>query len=294
LRFFFFGDRPPSPIPTVSRGSAVAPPLLLWDHLEALVQRCRTHERCALFLDFDGTLAPIVEDPAAARMPPATHHTLTTLAQHPRYHVSVVSGRALADLRTRVGVSGLYLAGNHGLEIEGPGSQYVHPNGGRLRPRLDALCQVLQEDLRGIPAAWVEDKGLTLSVHFRRVPAADVPAVKACLLRRVAPGVEAGCLALRTGKAVLEVRPQVQWSKGEAVQWILERIRLGGLEASVLPLYIGDDDTDEDAFQVLASSGVGIVVGTERRGSAAHYAVESTEGVTRVLAALSTLPRPRS
>jgi trehalose-phosphatase len=99
---------------------------------------------------------------------------------------------------------------------------------------------------------------------------------------------------LRTGKAVLEVRPQVQWSKGEAVQWILERIRLRGLEASVLPLYIGDDDTDEDAFQVLASSGVGIVVGTERRGSAAHYAVESTEGVTRVLAALSTLPRPRS
>lgn len=146
-------------------------PLFLWNHLETLLQRCVVHDCCVLFLDYDGTLAPIVEDPAAAQMGPAMQHVLTALAQHPRYHLSIVSGRALADLRTRVGGKGLYLAGNHGLEIEGPGICYQHPEVWRLRPELDALAQAMKGDLEAIPGAWVEDKGLTLSVHFRRVPA---------------------------------------------------------------------------------------------------------------------------
>ena len=201
-------------------------PLLLWNHLETLIQRCIVHECCVLFLDYDGTLAPIVEDPAAAQMAPAMQHALTALAQHPRYRVGIVSGRALADLRTRVEGKGLYLAGNHGLEIEGPGISYQHPEAWWLRPELDALAQAMNSDLEAIPGAWVEDKGLTLSMHFRRVSAASVPEVKARLIKHVAPGIDAGLLALRTGKAVLEIRPRVEWSKGEAVSWILEQIRL--------------------------------------------------------------------
>jgi HAD superfamily hydrolase (TIGR01484 family) len=135
-------------------------PLLLWNHLETLLQRCIVHECCILFLDYDGTLAPIVEDPAAAQMGPAMQHVLTALAQHPRYRVGIVSGRALADLRTRVEGRGLYLAGNHGLEIEGPGISYEHPEVWRLRPELDALAQAMKGDLEAIPGAWVEDKGV--------------------------------------------------------------------------------------------------------------------------------------
>jgi trehalose 6-phosphate phosphatase len=268
------------------------PPLRLWNHLETLVQRCLAHECCVLFLDYDGTLTPIIEDPDSARLSPAMEHVLTALLQHPRYRVGIVSGRALADLRTRVPRTGLYLAGNHGLEIEGPGVSYEHPEVWRLRPELDALAQGMKGDLEAIPGAWVEDKGLTLSVHFRRVPVASVPEVKARLIRRAGPGVDAGRLALRTGKAVLEVRPRVQWTKGEAVRWLLEQIRLERPAASVLAFYLGDDDTDEDAFRVLASAGVGIVVGDDRHGSAARYYVESTDEVEQLLTVLSTLSWP--
>ena len=145
-------------------------PLLLWNHLETLIQRCGVHDCCVLFLDYDGTLAPIVDDPAAAQMAPAMQHVLTALAQHPRYRVAIISGRALADLRTRLGERGLYLAGNHGLEIEGPGIRFQHPEARQLRPELDTLVQAMTGDLEAIPGAWIEDKGLTLSVHFRRVP----------------------------------------------------------------------------------------------------------------------------
>jgi trehalose 6-phosphate phosphatase len=267
-------------------------PLFLWHHLKQLTQHCIGHDRCVLFLDYDGTLAPIVEDPAAARMALTTQDVLAALARHPRYRLAVVSGRALADLRTRLCGNGLMLAGNHGLEITGPGICFQHPEAWQQRPELDALVQAMTGDLDAIPGAWVEDKGLTVSVHFRRVPADRVPEVKAHVLKRVAPSIDAGRLALRTGKAVLEIRPRVQWTKGEAVSWILERIRGENPAASVLALYIGDDDTDEDAFRTLASTGVGIVVGPDRHGSAARFYVESTAEVERLLTVLSTLSWP--
>jgi trehalose 6-phosphate phosphatase len=156
----------------------------------------------------------------------------------------------------------------------------------------------MKDDLLAIPGAWVEDKGLTLSVHFRRVPAASAPEVKACLIKRaspgirVSPGINAGRLALRTGKAVLEIRPRIQWTEAEAVRWILEQVCIERPAASRLALYLGDDDTDEDAFRVLASAGVGIVVGNDRYGSAAHYYMESTQEVEQLLIVVNMLSWP--
>jgi trehalose 6-phosphate phosphatase len=265
-------------------------PLPLWQHLEPVLQRCRAHERCALFLDYDGTLTPIVEDPEAARLSPAVHHVLRTLVRHPRYWVAIVSGRSLADLRGRVAEEGLYLAGNHGLEIEGPSMRFDHPEGRRLSPHLKALRHALQRDLHEIAGAWVEDKGLSLSVHYRRVPEDLVPEVQERVRRRVAPAVEAGLCVLRSGKAVLEVRPHVPWHKGEAVRWILTQLRRQDPAAGVLPLYLGDDDTDEDAFRALGSEGIGIVVGRDRLHSTAPYylpAVEDTARFLRILSAIS-------
>jgi trehalose 6-phosphate phosphatase len=256
------------------------------------MQRCALYECCALFLDYDGTLAPIVEAPATAQMAPTMQQALTALVQHPRFRVGIVSGRALTDLRTRLCGRGIYLAGNHGLEISGPRMLFQHPAACRLRPELDILMQGMARDVEAIPGAWVEDKGLTLSVHFRRVPPARVPEVKAQVLKHAAPGLEAGRLLLRTGKAVLEIRPCVDWSKGEAVSWMLQQIRLANPGASVLALYLGDDDTDEDAFRVLVSTGVGIVVGRDRFESAAHFRVDSITEVERFLTILSTLSWP--
>jgi trehalose 6-phosphate phosphatase len=263
--------------------------LPLWTHLAAILQRCVTPERCALFLDYDGTLTPIVEDPDAARLSPTMQGVLHALTRHPRYRVALVSGRALADLRSRVDGGALCLAGNHGLEIEGPGLRYEHPEGRRRRHQLEALRQTLQRDLDSIPGAWVEDKGLTLSVHFRRVPKALAPKVQERVTQHASPAVEAGLFTLRTGKAVLEIRPHVPWDKGEAVRWLLQRWRRAQPSSTLLAIYIGDDDTDEDAFRVLGPDGVGIVVGRDRMRSTAHYYLESVEATARFLALLASL-----
>jgi trehalose-phosphatase len=245
-----------------------------------------------LLLDYDGTLTPIVNEPDAARLSPTMQQLLDMLAQRPCYRVAIVSGRALADLRTRVHGNRLYLAGNHGLEIEGPGIRYDHPAVQRLRPHMDAVAEAMRHDLREVPGAWVEDKGYTLSIHVRRVPAAVVPEVRARLFHHAGPAVDRGLLALRTGKAVLEVRPCVSWDKGEAVRWIVDRVRMEKPDASLGVICMGDDDTDEDAFSVLGPADVGIVVGSDRHHSAARYYVESVEDTERFLMILRELTWP--
>jgi trehalose 6-phosphate phosphatase len=257
-----------------------------------VLQRVVAHAWCALILDYDGTLAPLVADPATACLSPAMRQVLTAVVQHPHYRLAIVSGRALADLRAHVDGMAPYLAGNHGLEMVGPDRTYCHPLARCLRPRLVALAQILRHDVEEIPGAWVEDKGLTLSVHFRGVPARFVPLVRRRVLRRVRPALEARKLALRTGKAVVEVRPRVQWGKSEAVRWLVECMRLGMPAASGLTVYIGDDETDEDAFHALNMVGLGIVVGGNRLCSAAHYCVESVEQTMQFLALLSAVVWP--
>ncbi len=214
---------------------------------------------------------------------------LRALSAHPRYRLGIVSGRALADLQGLVAGDGFYLAGNHGLEIEGPEGRYVSPEAQARRPRIQTLAQALRRDLAGIPGVLIEDKGVTLSVHYRRVPTACVPKVQERVRVRAGPAVAAKMLTIRTGKAIVEVRPSVPWDKGEAVRWIVARLRQAEPTVSVLAIYLGDDETDEDAFRVLTSTGIGIVVGGDRHDSAAAYYVESVAEVERFLTRLREL-----
>jgi trehalose 6-phosphate phosphatase len=217
---------------------------------------------------------------------------LTALVHHPRYQVAMVSGRALADLQGRAEGLARYMAGNHGLQIAGPEIEYCHPDAVQLQPQLRTLAQDLQQALETIPGAWVEDKGLTLTVHMRAVPTAYVPLVQRRVLRCIRPALEAKALVLRTGKAVLEVRPAIQWDKGSALRWIVEHMCLSRSASHMCPVYIGDDETDEDAFQALGAAGLGILVGCDRLSSAAHYYVESVEQTMQFLAMLSGLTWP--
>jgi trehalose 6-phosphate phosphatase len=219
----------------------------------------------------------------------AVRQALTALGHHPHYRLAIVSGRSLADLQQRVAGQALYLAGNHGLEIVGPGVTYCHPEAERYRPQVQALVPELQQALDGIPGAWVENKGLTLTVHFRAVTTASVPLVHHHVYRLVRPALAAQGLVLKSGKAVLEIRPAVKWNKGAAVHWILAHMDRAAPRA--FPIYIGDDDTDEDAFQALHSSGLGIVVGF-RPQSTAQYFIESVEQTALLLAVLSSLTWP--
>lgn len=213
--------------------------------------------RLVLLLDFDGTLAPIAALPELAAMPGPTRRALERLMQMSGVEVAIVSGRALADVRERAAIPGIPYAGNHGMEIDGPGMHRIHPDAAAARPVLEIAAEELAGAISAIPGAFVEDKQLTLSVHFRLAPRDRVDELLATVHRVVdpLPGVH-----LTAGKEVLEVRPNVEWDKGKAVVFLLGQLRP---PPGAPVLYFGDDRTDEDAFRALRESsgaGEGILV----------------------------------
>jgi len=216
--------------------------------------------RMLVALDFDGTLAPIAQHPAAVELPPAARAALERLARRPDTDVAIVSGRALEDVRRRVDLPDLYYAGNHGIEIEGPGIQEVHRDAARAMPRIAACAEALRRALADDPGYVLEDKGLTLSVHYRlsRDPHARERILShVCALCDPTPG-----LRITEGKKVVEVRPDVPWDKGRATRFLLDALQ-AGLDTRIPALFIGDDRTDEDAFVALRDCGAGIVVADE-------------------------------
>ncbi len=252
-------------------------PLHLFDPLKDLEGRIRGGRRVLLFVDFDGTLVPIKDDPMACELAAEGRELLGRIAAHPNAAAAVVSGRDLTDLRPRVGVAGLAYAGNHGLEIEGPGFVFREPGAAALVGELAAIAADLTPALADVPGAWVQNKGLSASVHYRQTPPALVPRVREAVERAVAP--HRGRFVLRGGKMVLEVRPAVDWHKGRAVRWLWEKLAEG--DRNPVAIYLGDDATDEDAFKAIPD-GVTVMVGPSRQ-TAARYRLDGPQDVTRFL-----------
>lgn len=202
--------------------------------------------RLLLGLDFDGTLAPIVSDPASARMPEETRQIIEALAARPGTTVAVISGRSLEDLRSRVGPK-VILGGNHGLETLEHGILWRHPQAVRSETLLRKLCDQLRVRVRGIRGALLENKGLTASVHYRNVDDGDVPRLTESVGITLAPY---DCFSIRNGAKVIEIVPAVAWNKGSAMLHLLESMRKeSGPDIAVC--YIGDDTTDESVFEAL-------------------------------------------
>ena len=236
----------------------------------------------AVFLDYDGTLTPIVEDHTKALLDDAMRTAVTALAE--RCPVAVVSGRDLAMLRKLVAIDNLYYAGSHGFEIAGPKGQVTSMERGvEYLPLLDEAEQELRRKLAEIPGHSVERKRFSVAVHYRQVSRDQLEELKAIVdevLERH-PQLLGG-----RGKKVLEILPDLDWNKGEAVLWLLEQLQLD--RPDILPVYIGDDITDEHAFRVLAEGGLTIVVrGEDQRPTAADYAVADTDEVRGFLAWLT-------
>ena len=242
-----------------------------------------------VFLDFDGTLSPIVDDPAAAELPPATRTAVEQLMQ--ACPVVVVSGRDADDVRGRVGLDGLVYAGSHGFDVIWPDGRRTE----RGEEYLDALRRAtahLGEELAHIPGVEIEAKRFAVAVHYRRAPADCVDEVDACIARLA----EAEPTLRRSGgKRVFELRPDLDWDKGHTVLWLLEELGVDGTDW--VPVYLGDDLTDEDAFAALEryGSGLGLVVRGEsdERATAAHYAIEDVYEAAEVLQGLARLAAAR-
>jgi trehalose-phosphatase len=189
---------------------------------------------------------------------------------------TVISGRAVEDLYVRVRLENVIYGGNHGLEIFGRSLRFIEPQADARRDRLRRLTESLRDRLRDVPGVQVEDKGLSTSVHFRQAADSDIPAVEQAVRANVATA--GAWFRLNLGRHVLEVVPRTDWHKGAAVKWILTHLT----DEPMLPIYIGDDLTDEDAFAVL-SNGVTVRVGTESP-TCAQYSVPGPAEVYRFLA----------
>jgi len=254
---------------------------LLWDAWErSLHSRIRKAQHFLLFSDYDGTLTPIVPTPDQAILSHDMKLLLEELSTLPRVSIAIISGRALKDIMNLVGVRGIYYAGNHGLEIEGPGLIWINPQALEITSLIGRLARELETRLRSIPGVLVEDKGLTLSVHFRLAPEGEESKVKQVLDELTAPWQHQ--VKTTFGKKVYEVRPLLDWNKGKAVQKLREML---GRRGSLL-FYLGDDVTDEDAFKILEKDDIGIFVGDPHTSSHASYFLPHTEEVRNFLTRL--------
>jgi trehalose 6-phosphate phosphatase len=234
----------------------------------------------ALLFDYDGTLTPVVEHPVLARLDPHTLRLLQRLARQPRVEVGIISGRGLDDVRGMVGLPGLYYAGNCGLELDLLGKRVTHAGAGVYRGLLQRVTRRLGALAADNPGAWVEDKGLGLTLHYRKV----APHRRQGLLARARQVVGAfgGRLRVSEGPLAREITPALPWDKGAALRLILERI---GRHA--LPLYAGDGANDAEAVATTAALG-GVALGVGACAPArARYRLRDPAALTDFLTRLA-------
>lgn len=248
-------------------------------------------KRVVVLLDYDGTLTPIVNDPSQALLPSRTRDILTELAE--LFTVGIVSGRSLQKVRGFVQLESLLYAGSHGFDIWSPHSESMrYQVAADQLPQLATIRDRLTERLTGIKGAAVEDNIFSVSVHYRNCDAEDVQQVYDVVqqVRSDFPSIRFG-----TGKKVFELRPDIVWDKGRAMVWLLQALGLRERD-DVFTIYIGDDMTDEDAFQIFveqAAQGAGIVVTDENKCTGAHYSLRNPEEVAAFLSRLVELARQR-
>jgi len=248
----------------------------------AVLQRIATAERVFCFLDYDGTLSPLAPTPDAAKPLAGTASLLRELAALPGTQVALVTGRTVADLRRFLDVPGICYVGLHGLEISfANGSVELSESVTTVRSVLRAIrCQV-EEALGGRPGILIEDKELALACHYRLASPTDAARARRMVAAIVQSYQRRGVqIAVTHGHAVIEIRHAFA-NKGKTA------CRLLGMHgSSTLPVYIGDDQTDEDAFRLLPADAVTIRVGPATTATAARYRLEDPGEVLRFLRAL--------
>jgi len=217
----------------------------------------------SLFLDFDGTLSPIAETPARAELPPESREILSRVSM--LYPTAIITGRALADIREKVGIYyGITFAANHGMEIRSDPSRVVpdgfemdYDIGDEKRAALRGAALLLSDIEARYDGLVMEDKGMTLSLHYRLLPEGLREGFKKELDSMLLAFKGRELLRVSGGKLVIELRPRVEWNKGRAVEWIFARKPFSG----TYPVYIGDDETDRDGFKAVRELGASVYVG---------------------------------
>ncbi|KAG6484113.1 probable trehalose-phosphate phosphatase 6 [Zingiber officinale] len=246
-------------------------------------------KQMVMFLDYDGTLAPIVDDPDRAFMSEPMREAVRDVARH--FPTAIVSGRCRNKVFNFVRLKELYYAGSHGMDIKGPSKSTKHTKSkgnpvlfqpaSEFLPMMDEVYKALVEKTKFIQGSRVENNTFTLSVHYRCVEEKIWNSLSE-LVRSVLSDYPE--LRLTVGRKVLEIRPSIEWDKGKALEFLLESIGFVNYN-NVFPVYIGDDRTDEDAFKVLCErgQGVGILVSKFAKETNASYSLQEPSEVNKFL-----------
>ncbi|MFQ5856421.1 MAG: trehalose-phosphatase [Anaerolineae bacterium] len=250
---------------------------------DLITERLARAERLWLFLDYDGTLADFAPTPDHVIPDREVVGLLTRLARHPRIRVAVVSGRRLSHVRALLPVSEILLAGSYGIELQTPEGKRINRVAyDTIRPALDALKPQWERLIADREGFFLEDKDWALALHARFADDDEAEEVLTAA-RRLSEGVASSELfRVLGGHKFLEVGPRLA-HKGHTVDYLLDRYPWPG----ALPVYVGDDDKDEEAFGVIkARGGIAVVVARERRSTQADCRLESPQAVRRWLEAL--------
>lgn len=232
-----------------------------------------------LFLDFDGTLTPIVDDPNKADLSHTTAGILKRIQE--KHPCSILTGRDRKDVEKRIGIDGITYAGSHGFDIKGPDFEMLYEKGKPFLKVLDKAESELKKALISDLGAQIERKKFAIAVHYRHVPEEEVDNV----LRKVYEVLERNPkLKAGPGKMVLELKPDIEWNKGEALTWLLKKFNSG---AHSFPIFIGDDVTDEDGFKMVQTRGAGILVGKRDGQTYANYCLKDPCEVADFLQAIA-------
>jgi trehalose 6-phosphate phosphatase len=244
--------------------------------------------RPAVFLDYDGTLTPIVERPEDARISESMRRGVRDLAA--RCPVCVVSGRDRLVVQELMGIDDLIVAGSHGFDIWSPDEGTLeHDAGAGFEPLIEQVTARLQEEAGAIEGVLIEPKRASVALHYRLTAESEWPRIAEIVDGILAEHPDE--LKVTPGKMVYELQPKLDWDKGRAVLYLLDTLALD--REDVVPLYLGDDITDEDAFRALAGRGIGIFVGSAGdpevagRSTYAAFVLDSTEEVEPFLDRLS-------
>jgi trehalose-phosphatase len=243
-----------------------------WDQ----VKRKLASKHIFLFFDYDGTLTPIAKTPQQAVISEKVKELLKKLSQKPNLALAIISGRELKDIKNMVGLKDIIYAGNHGLEIEGPKIKFESQVSPGLKSVIRNIYENMVSSFSGVKGVLIEDKGLSVSVHYRLVDVKDMQEFLNIFSEITKSFTADNKIKINEGKMVYEIRPAVAWDKGKTVLWLLARQQFI-VEDKVFPVYFGDDLADEDVFRVLKNSGLTIFVGQPRASKALYYVKSTTE-----------------
>ncbi len=241
----------------------------LWAARREILARIRAAQKVLVFLDYDGTLVPIQPTPELARLSPGRKKILARLARLPKFRAGLLTGRSLKDIRRAVKVPGLFYAANYGLVIITPQKSWVHP---AARRRVGSLKKMLPR-LKGLAAEFrgvrVEDKTLTVAIHYRRWRG------RPGWLEKRLEGIIRDFpkpFRLESGKKIFEVYPAVKWDKGKA---LLKVEKMLGYRRAPLVIFFGDDCADEEAFRRMGKADISVAVGRSRDTAARFFCKNS-------------------